>query len=99
MRYVLSFNIIPGKGEEFWSFVNSKVIPFWSKFDEVRSVEIFTTLGGETLYEAYVDLPDYKTFDNISRDNEFEPVSVEFLTLTQNLHRKFLTEERQVVVH
>lgn len=99
MRYVLSFNIIPGKGRDFWTFINNRVIPFWGKFDKVKSVEIYTTLGGDTLYEAYVDLPDYLTFDSISKDSDFEPLSVEFLTLTQDLHRKFLMEERQVVTH
>lgn len=99
MRYVLSFNIIPGKGHDFWDFMHSKGIPFWKKFDRVKSVEVYTTLGGDTLYEAYFDMPNFTTFDEISRDPGFGPVSVEFLSLTQDVHRKFLTEERQLVAH
>ena len=99
IQYVLSFNIVPGKGKEFWNFMQEKGIPFWKKFDQVKSVDIFTTLGGETLYEAYFDMPSYTTFDEISKDPDFEPVSVEFLSLTQDLRRKFLMEERQLVMH
>jgi hypothetical protein len=97
MKYVLSFSIVPGKGKQFWQFMNEKGIPFWKKFHEVRSAQVYTSLGGADLYEAYFDLPDYATFDKISRDPEFEDVSVHFMSLVDNVHRKFLTEERQIV--
>lgn len=99
MKYVLEFSILPGKAKEFWNFMNEKGIPFWQKQDEVESVEIYTTLGGHSLYEAHFDLPNYATFDRLQQDPEFERVSVEFLSLVNGLRRKFLTEERKVVQH
>lgn len=99
MKYVLEFNILPGKAEEFWSFMKQKGIPFWQKRGEVKSVEVYTTLGGHSLYEAHFDLPDYAAFEHLQRDPEFEEVSVNFLSLVDGLRRKFLTEERKIVQH
>lgn len=97
MKYVLSFSILPGKSGQFWRFMQEEGIPFWRKFDEVRSAQVFTTVGGQDLYEAYFELPDYAAFDRISRDPDFEDMSVHFMSLVDNVHRKFLTEERKIV--
>lgn len=97
MKYVLSFSILPGKHGDFWHFMNEKGMPFWRKFPEVREAEIYTSLGGDGLYEAYFDIPDYSAFDKITKDPEFEDVSVHFMSLVHNVHRKFLTQERKIV--
>jgi len=97
MKYVLSFSILPGKSDQFWHFIQEKGMPFWRRFDEVRSAQIYTTLGGDGLYEAYFEMPDYAAFEKISRDPEFEDVSIHFMSLVDNVHRKFLTDERKIV--
>lgn len=97
MKYVLTFSIVPGKGKQFWHFMEEKGAPFWQKFDDVRSAQIFTSLGGPDLYEAYIELPNYAAFDRISQDPEFNDVSEHFMSLVDNVHRKFLMEERSFV--
>ena len=97
MKYVLTFSILPGKNQQFWHFVEEKGAPFWRKFDEVRSVYIYTSLGGPDLYEAYFEIPDYAAFDRISNDPEFNDISEHFMSLVDNVHRKFLTNKRKLV--
>ena len=97
MKYVLSFSVLPGKNRQFWHFIDEQGRPFWQKFEEVRSAQIYTSLGGPDFYEAYFELPDYASFDRISHDPDFKDISEHFMSLVDNVHRKFLTEERKIV--
>lgn len=97
MKYVLTFSILPGKSQQFWTVLEEKGAPFRRKFDEVRSAYVYTSLGAPDLYEAYFEIPDYAAFDRISNDPEFHVVSEHFMSLVDNVHRKFLTDERKLV--
>ena len=95
MKYVLSFDILPGKANEFWQFMERTAVPFWRKFPEVRSFEVYATVGGRALYEAQIEFPDYTVFERIHSDPEWKNVSHGFMGLVNRLHREFLTDERK----
>lgn len=95
IKYVLSFDILPGKAEEFWRFMEQEAVPFWRKFPDVGSFEVYSTIGGNGLYEAQIEMPNYETFERVRTDLAWNDMSHSFMSLVDNLHRKFLTDERK----
>ena len=54
MTYIFEFEVIPGKANEFWAFMEKTGAPFWTKYKEVKSYKVFTKIGGEPIYEGHV---------------------------------------------
>lgn len=95
MTYILSFNILPGRADDFWEFMEETAAPFWGRMPEVTSVKIFTVIGGTHLYEAHIEMAGLEAFDRIQEEEEWSDISKEFLSLVEDLSRHFLTEERE----
>ncbi|MCL5292382.1 MAG: hypothetical protein M1548_07645 [Actinobacteria bacterium] len=94
MVYVLTFNIAPGRADDFWYFMDKKAAPFWRGIAEVSSVKVFSVVGGPHRYEAHFEMPNLAAYDQIRNQAEWSNISREFLTLVEDVDQRFLTDER-----
>lgn len=94
MKYVITFNIAPGKADQFWRFMEKKAAPFWSSFSEVSSLKVYTVIGGSHLYEAHLEMSGLEAFDRLQKNPKWSSISKEFLSLVEDVERHFLTEGR-----
>lgn len=90
VTYIMDFDIVPGKADEFWNFMETQGFPFWAQFDGVESIDFYTKLGGRPLYEAQIKLKDFALFDEIRAHEGWDHVATEILNYIENVQRRFL---------
>jgi|GEM_PF-4911317 hypothetical protein len=90
MTYIFEFEVIPGKANEFWAFMEKTGAPFWTKYKEVKSYKVFTKIGGEPIYEGHVELDNFTDFDKIRTDPEWDSVSAATSQYVFNCRRRFI---------
>jgi hypothetical protein len=88
--YVFEFEILPGKEDEFWQFMEKEGTPFWLSYPEIESYDIYSKLGGYGTYEAHVVINELGFMDKLLT-NPLSPVlGKKTHELTQNIQRRFL---------
>lgn len=90
ITYIFEFDIVPGKADEFWSFMGKKGIPFWKQFPEVDDYKVYSKLGGRPLYEAHVELESFEVFNKIRSHKDWDSVAKEISKYAENMQRRFL---------
>lgn len=92
--YVFEFDVVPGKAEEFWKFMEEEGTKFWLQFPFVKKYEVFSKLGGNCSYEGHVELESFADFDNIWSHPDLGRVSQKTASLTLNTQRRFIRQEK-----
>ena len=93
MIYIFEFDIVPGKTDEYFEFMEKEGAPFWTQFDEVEKYEVFTKIGGSPLYEGHVYLKSFEDFQKIRMHKDWNRVSKKTSGYLLNMSRRFLMEE------
>lgn len=88
--YVFEFEIVPGKEDEFWKFMEEEGTPLWLSFPEIESYNIYTKLGGLGTYEAHVVINNLSFMDKLLADPLSPVLGKRTAELTQNVQRRFL---------
>lgn len=92
--YVFEFDIIPGKADEFWDFMEKEGTKFWTQFPFVKSYEVYSKLGGKSAYEGHVILDNFAQFDEIWSHPDLGRVSAKTAEYTMNIQRRFMRCEK-----
>ena len=95
MTYIFEFDILPGKNQEFWDFMEKEGAPFWTQNPEVKAYEVFSKLGGSPLFEAHVELDSFEDFQKIRSNPDWSKVSAKTSALAYNMQRRFILPEKK----
>lgn len=96
MKYVVGYNFAPGLRQDFESFMDNHGFPFWAGHEGVRSIEVFTKLGGSPMFEIHMDIEDFSIFDQISGDEEYHRLQGGVADLMSEPERHFLLLRRKI---
>lgn len=88
--YIFEFDIVPGKADKFWEFMENRGVPFWTQFDEVKCYKIYNKMGGSPLYEGHVELESLSVFEKIRSHDDWDKVSGELSNYAENMQRRLL---------
>lgn len=88
--YIFEFEIVPGKEDEFWLFMEEDGTRFWLEFPEIESYEIYSKLGGQGGYEARVVVNNFAFMDKMYGHPQAAICGKRTAELTQNVQRRFL---------
>jgi hypothetical protein len=91
ITYIFEFDIVPGKEDAYWKFMEEEGTPFWLQFPFVKSYEVFSKLGGNCAFEGHVELDSFSDFDVIWSHPDTGRVSQKTAEFTLNTQRRFLT--------
>lgn len=94
ITYIFEFDIVPGKEDEYWEFMEKEGTPFWLQFPQVKSYEVFSKLGGNCAFEGHVELTDFKDFDEIWSHPDLGRISQKTAGFTLNTQRRFLRHSK-----
>ena len=94
ITYIFEFDIVPGKEEAFWKFMEEEGTPFWLQFPQVKSYEVYSKLGGHCAYEGHVELKSFSDFDVIWSHPDLGQIAQKTAGFTQNTQRRFLRHQK-----
>ncbi len=89
IKYIVSFEVVPGKYQEFEKFMKEKAFPFWSSFEEVRSIEMFAGYRGSP-YEMHFTLDSFSSLERMSQHPSFGILFRDIGNYIQNASRGML---------
>lgn len=92
--YVFEFDVVPGKAEAFWNFMEEEGTKFWLQFPFVKSYEVFSKLGGNCSFEGHVVLESFADFDKIWSHPDLLSISQKTASFTENTQRRFVRLEK-----
>ena len=90
VTYIFEFEIVPGKEDEFWKYMEEEGTPFWLSFPEVESYTVYSKMGGHGGYEGHVVIKEFALMDKINSHPNCAAVGKRCAELTQNFQRRFL---------
>ena len=99
VTFIYTYDILPGKMDEFRAWVRSTGLPFWTGQPEVRSNRVLENLFeglGSPERTVVLELDSFADFERLTERDETKRVASEFLSCGTNVqtyyYRTLFTE-------
>ena len=95
IKWIVSFEVVPGKRQQYEKFMEEKGYPFWASFSEVKSIEVFSSFRGQP-NEMHFTIDDLASLDRITQHPSFGPLFSESGDFFQNTSRGIIMLRKKI---
>ena len=95
VKHVFSFDVSPEKVPAYMEFSAKIAKPFFEKWPEISSYDVFQTVVGRPVFTKEIVYKDMDAFSKAQAklgDSEAQKVAGEFFSYTKNLESKLIIE-------